>query len=60
MDSQTKILLLNELNNLTLSMDIPFARLNDLHWLMRNVQINNSNHRNTEKVIKICKLLTKD
>ena len=51
-------LVLNELESLTTSMDVPFHRRRDFGWLMRNVQINNSDHANTAKVLKICKYLS--
>lgn len=51
-------LVLNELESLTTSMDVPFHRRRDFSWLMRNVQINNADHSNTAKVLKICKYLS--
>lgn len=51
-------LVLNELESLTTSMDVPFHRRRDFSWLMRNVQINNADHVNTAKVLKICKYLS--
>lgn len=51
-------LVLNELEQLTASMDVPFHRRKDFGWLMRNVQINNPDHVNTQKVLKICKYLS--
>lgn len=49
--------LLNELENLTRVMDIPLARQKDPHWLLRNADINNPNHKNLDKIIRICKFL---
>lgn len=57
MDDYTRSLLLNELENLTTPMDIPPQRRKDFRWLMRNAGINNGNHTNLPKVLKICKLL---
>lgn len=49
--------LLNELENLTKSMDIPLARQQDSHWLLSNADINNPSHKNLDKIIRICKYL---
>lgn len=49
--------LLNELENLTKSMDIPLARQQDSHWLLNNADINNLGHKNLDKIIRICKYL---
>jgi len=49
--------LLNELENLTRSMDIPLARQKDPNWLLRNADINNPGHKNLDKIIRICKFL---
>lgn len=49
--------LLNELENLTRTMDVPLARQKDPRWLLRNVGINNQSHKNLDKVIRICKFL---
>lgn len=59
MDDYTKSLLLNELENLTMVMDVPPFRRKDYQWLMRNVEINNQDHKNTKNVLKICSLLMK-
>lgn len=60
MDNKTKNQLLNELENLTRFMDIPLQRQKDPHWLLRNAGINNANHKNLDKVIKICKFIMKE
>lgn len=60
LDPIVKQQLLNELENLTRSMDIPFARQKDPSWLLRNAGINNAGHKNLDKLIKICKLLRKE
>jgi hypothetical protein len=52
--------LLNELEKLTSLMDIPFARRTDIHWILRNVAINNTDEKRIKKVISICQLLVKD
>jgi hypothetical protein len=52
--------LLNELENLTTSMNIPIARRKDYRWIMRNGEILNEGNRNLDKAIKICKLLLKE
>lgn len=49
--------LLNELENLTRSMDIPLTRQKDPHWLLRNADINNPGHKNLNKIFQICKFL---
>ena len=51
--------LLNELENLTSLLDIPFARRTDIHWILRNVAINNTDEKKIKKVISICQLLMK-
>lgn len=56
-DNKTKNQLLNELENLTKVMDIPFQRQRDPHWLLRNAGINNPDHKNLNKIFKICKYL---
>jgi len=56
-DNKTKNQLLNELENLTKVMDIPFQRQRDPHWLLRNASINNPDHKNLNKIFKICKYL---
>lgn len=58
MDKVTIMQLMNELENLTSNMDIPFGRRKDFRWLLRNADINNHNHKNLAKVIKICQLLS--
>jgi hypothetical protein len=52
--------LLDELEKLTSLMDIPFARRTDIHWILRNVAINNTDEKKIKKVISICQLLLKD
>ena len=59
MDNYTKHLLLNELDKLTSSVDIPIARTKDYHWILRNLMINNKSNKTTEKILQICKLLQK-
>jgi hypothetical protein len=54
-----KAQLLNELENLTISMNIPVGRRKDYGWILRNVQFENQGNRNLDKVIKICLLLQK-
>jgi len=49
-----------ELENLTTNMDIPFYRRTDAAWLIRNASINNADHKNLAKVIKIATLLTRE
>lgn len=57
MDNYTKHLLLNELEKLVSSLNIPFARTKDYNWILRNLAINNKETITTQKIIKICKLL---
>ena len=59
MDNYTKHLLLNELDKLTSSVDIPIARAKDYRWILRNLMINNKSNKTTEKILQICKLLQK-
>ena len=59
MDNYTKHLLLNELDKLASSVDIPIARTKDYHWILRNLMINNKSNKTTEKILQICKLLQK-
>ena len=49
--------LLNELENLTNSMDIPLNRQKDPHWLLHFLEMNNADHKNTKKILQICKFL---
>jgi hypothetical protein len=51
--------ILNELEKLTSQMDIPFSRLKDYNWLLRNAAINNPDSLKLKKVIMICQLLVK-
>lgn len=46
-----------ELEKLTTNMDIPVFRRMDAAWLVRNAPINNQDHKNLQKVMKIAKLL---
>lgn len=57
MDKKVKNQLLNELENLTDTMIIPLVRQKDCRWLLDNAAINNSNHKNLTKVIRICEYL---
>jgi len=57
MDKRTELLLINELEKLTTSMDVPVFRRSDPGWLLRNAMFNNKDHPNLNKVIKICKQL---
>ena len=52
--------LLNELENLTTTMNIPISRRKDYRWIMRNGEILNEGNRNLDKAIKICKVLVKE
>lgn len=52
--------LLNELEKLTTSMNIPISRRKDYRWIMRNGEILNEGNRNLDKAIKICKVLVKE
>lgn len=60
MDSKTKNQLLNELENLTRSMNVPTFKQKDVDWLLENIETNNVNHKNLSKVKKICQLLKKE
>lgn len=59
-DNKTRNQLLNELEKLTSVMNIPIQKQKDSHWLLNNASINNPNHKNLEKIIKICNLLEKE
>jgi hypothetical protein len=52
--------LLNELENLTTSMNIPISKRKDYHWIMLNGVIVNEGNRNLDKALKICKVLAKE
>jgi len=52
--------LLDELEKLASFLDIPFARRRDYRWIMRNVEINNTDDKKIKKIISICQLLMKD
>ena len=54
-----KAQILDELERLTSSMNIPFARRRDYRWIIRNVAINNTDDEKIKKVLKICNLLLK-
>lgn len=54
-----KAQILDELEKLTSSMNIPFARRRDYRWIIRNVAINNTDDEKIKKVLKICNLLLK-
>lgn len=49
--------LFTELEKLTTNMDIPIFRRTDAAWLLRNASINNEDHKNLQKVMKIAKIL---
>lgn len=51
--------ILDELEKLTSTMNIPFARRRDYRWIIRNVAINNTDDEKIKKVLKICNLLLK-
>ena len=51
--------LLDELEKLGTSMDIPFARRKDYRWIMDNVLVDNSDDKKINKMIKICQFLIK-
>jgi hypothetical protein len=60
MDKTTKNQLLNELENLTRTMEIPVIRQKDANWLLDNAGVNNQDHKNLEKVVRICKFILKE
>lgn len=51
--------ILDELEKLTSTMNIPFARRRDYRWIIRNGVINNPDDEKMKKVLKICNLLMK-
>jgi hypothetical protein len=54
-----KALVKNLLMETLLTMDVPRGRIklseSNIQWLLRNVQINNSNHADLERVIRLLK-----
>lgn len=60
MDNKVKNQLLNELENLTIVMNVPIDKQKNPHWLLENVTVNNKEHKNVDKVIKISNLLVKE
>jgi hypothetical protein len=60
LNTKVKQQLLNELENLTRGMSIPFNRQKDLSWLLENIETSNPSHKNLSKIIKICKLLREE
>lgn len=59
MDNYTKHLLLNELDKLASSINIPILRTKDYNWIFRNLLINNAASKKTDKILQICSLLKK-
>jgi hypothetical protein len=59
MDNYTKHLLLNELDKLASSINIPILKSKDYNWILRNLMINNKNNKTTQKILQICQLLKK-
>lgn len=49
--------LFTELEKLTINMNVPTFRRTDAAWLLRNASINNEDHKNLQKVMKIAKIL---
>ena len=60
MDNYTKHLLLNELDKLASSIDIPALKTKDYNWISKNVLTNNNLSKKTEKILQICSLLKKE
>lgn len=54
----------DELLLLLSTMDIPKGRLNlslsDVHWLLRNVQVRNSQNKDINRVMQILKIMVKN
>lgn len=59
MDNYTKHLLLNELDKLSSSINIPIVKAKDYNWILDNILINNEHNKTTKKIIQICELLKK-
>ena len=59
MDNYTKHLLLNELDKLASSINIPILRSKDYNWILINLMINNKSSEKTKKILQICQLLKK-
>lgn len=49
-----------ELTDILMTMNIPLYRIDDLHWLARNLGIRNSTHPQFEKAMKILRSLLGD
>ena len=49
-----------ELENILNTMDIPHVRKNDIGWLMRNIQINNSKHPDIDRALTLIKAISKE
>lgn len=49
-----------ELQSILKTMDIPLFRLNNLHWLNRNIQINNGDHPDLKLAQQLIKNLLKN
>lgn len=53
-----------ELTELLLTMDLPRGRIpltrSNVAWLLRNIQINNPNHPDLERVIRLLKEFNQD
>lgn len=54
-----KSILMDELQTLLETMDVPEIRKNDYRWLLRNLPIRNSNNTNFERAYKIIRKLLK-
>ena len=52
---------MEKLHSILKTMDIPPLRFDDLHWLNRNIQINNGNHPDLKLALQLIKnLLNKE
>lgn len=50
----------NELQNLSESMDIPYHHQKDAKWILDNVSLDNSGHRNLQKLIRIATIIANE
>ena len=48
---------MEKLHSILKTMDVPPLRFNDLHWLNRNIQINNGNHPDLKLALQLIKNL---
>lgn len=60
MNQQLRNQVINELEKLTTTMNIPIDKKTDVYWLLHNAAINNNEHKSLKKVIQICQFILKE